>query len=152
MGHHCTCAGHPLSAGGYFLRCIHDFRKPWPRSEWRYPECGQPEYITPHSPVLHDFAEQKKSKCYTPHHMLQYFAHARRISSEPSSCSEHPGLAPETEKSHSDLRRRSGRPLLQDIVALRRDCEGSLSRKLLRRRMRVQPVIGDHDDVTERTL
>jgi len=86
--------------------------------------------------------------------MLQYFAHARRISSEPSSCSEHPGLAPETEKSHSDLRRRSGRPLLQDIVALRRDCEGQLEPKSSydHPECEFNPYTGDHDDVTERTL
>jgi hypothetical protein len=53
-GHHCTCTGHPLSANGSVAFMI---SKTVSRSEWRYPECGQPGYLTPHLPVSHDFAE-----------------------------------------------------------------------------------------------
>jgi hypothetical protein len=60
-GHHCTRTGHPLSARGYFSAAFM-ILKTGARSEFRYPECGQPRYLKPHLPVSRDFAEQKKNQ------------------------------------------------------------------------------------------
>ena len=74
-GHHCTRTGHPLSVGGYFLCGTHDFENRGPVQNGGI-QCGQPGYLTPYSPVLHDFAEQKEIKdlCAAPYAAV--FRHA----------------------------------------------------------------------------
>ena len=109
-GHHCTRTGHPLSVGGYFLCGTHDFENRGPVQNGGI-QCGQPGYLTPYSPVLHDFAEQKEIKDLSAAPYVAVFRPCRRISSGPSSFSERPapeaalvnGLAVDARALGSDL-------------------------------------------------
>ena len=59
QGRHCTRTGHPLSAKVYFSAAFM-ISKTVPHLEWRYPECGQPGYLTPTHPFRTILRSKKK--------------------------------------------------------------------------------------------
>jgi hypothetical protein len=89
-GHHCTYTGHPLSAKGYISVAfmISKTVAPFRVALSRMRPAGIP--LTPHSPVLHDRAEQQEIKDLSAAPYVAVFRPCRRISPGPSSCSERP--------------------------------------------------------------